>query len=146
MAAATAAATIAVATEAPLKETHIVFAENQRGVNFDKLFGSDLKDAGQITITDPYVRVFHQIRNLMELMETIARNKANEEEIKVHLITIEDEFRSEQQTENLQKIADSCSSVGIKRSEEHTSELQSLMRISYAVFCMKKKNKKKKKK
>src|SRR3546814_4942171 len=30
------------------------------------------------------------------------------------------------------------------RSEEHTSELQSLMRISYAVFCLKKKNKTKK--
>src|SRR3546814_10877997 len=29
------------------------------------------------------------------------------------------------------------------RSEEHTSELQSLMRISYAVFCLKKKNHKK---
>src|SRR3546814_10791213 len=29
----------------------------------------------------------------------------------------------------------------IGRSEEHTSELQSLMRISYAVFCLKKKNK-----
>src|SRR3546814_3971195 len=29
-----------------------------------------------------------------------------------------------------------------RRSEEHTSELQSLMRISYAVFCLKKKNKK----
>src|SRR3546814_9149471 len=29
------------------------------------------------------------------------------------------------------------------RSEEHTSELQSLMRISYAVFCLKKKKKKK---
>src|SRR3546814_9210856 len=31
----------------------------------------------------------------------------------------------------------SCAAV---RSEEHTSELQSLMRISYAVFCLKKKN------
>src|SRR3546814_10811916 len=30
-----------------------------------------------------------------------------------------------------------------ERSEEHTSELQSLMRISYAVFCLKKKNKNK---
>src|SRR3546814_1027742 len=29
--------------------------------------------------------------------------------------------------------------LGRKRSEEHTSELQSLMRISYAVFCLKKK-------
>src|SRR3546814_6785391 len=32
-----------------------------------------------------------------------------------------------------------------KRSEEHTSELQSLMRISYAVFCLKKKKKRNKK-
>src|SRR3546814_2076473 len=33
---------------------------------------------------------------------------------------------------------------GKSRSEEHTSELQSLMRISYAVFCLKKKKKTKK--
>src|SRR3546814_5146102 len=32
-------------------------------------------------------------------------------------------------------------SAGLVRSEEHTSELQSLMRISYAVFCLKKKKK-----
>src|SRR3546814_6984325 len=32
----------------------------------------------------------------------------------------------------------------VMRSEEHTSELQSLMRISYAVFCLKKKNNKNK--
>src|SRR3546814_5552732 len=34
-------------------------------------------------------------------------------------------------------------SCGAHRSEEHTSELQSLMRISYAVFCLKKKHKNK---
>src|SRR3546814_5829107 len=32
-----------------------------------------------------------------------------------------------------------CREGGFERSEEHTSELQSLMRISYAVFCLKKK-------
>src|SRR3546814_7558779 len=32
------------------------------------------------------------------------------------------------------------SDASLQRSEEHTSELQSLMRISYAVFCLKKKN------
>src|SRR3546814_3013611 len=32
-----------------------------------------------------------------------------------------------------------CHDVMSKRSEEHTSELQSLMRLSYAVFCLKKK-------
>src|SRR3546814_4808828 len=34
--------------------------------------------------------------------------------------------------------------IPLSRSEEHTSELQSLMRISYAVFCLKKKTKKNK--
>src|SRR3546814_8363329 len=37
-------------------------------------------------------------------------------------------------------IGGGCKTVG-HRSEEHTSELQSLMRISYAVFCLKKKKK-----
>src|SRR3546814_7005441 len=39
--------------------------------------------------------------------------------------------------------ADRVLEVGVEelRSEEHKSELQSLMRISYAVFCLKKKNK-----
>src|SRR3546814_7363537 len=36
-----------------------------------------------------------------------------------------------------------CDSDKMPRSEEHTSELQSLMRISYAVFCLKKKTNKK---
>src|SRR3546814_1542735 len=35
--------------------------------------------------------------------------------------------------------ADDLVGAGDRRSEEHTSELQSLMRISYAVFCLKKK-------
>src|SRR3546814_10215863 len=38
--------------------------------------------------------------------------------------------------------ADKLGEREIARSEEHTSELQSLMRISYAVFCLKKKTKK----
>src|SRR3546814_9535564 len=40
------------------------------------------------------------------------------------------------------QLSDSHEVLLISRSEEHTSELQSLMRISYAVFCLKKKNKK----
>src|SRR3546814_4184433 len=38
-------------------------------------------------------------------------------------------------------VADVLHGVGGERSEEHTSELQSLMRSSYAVFCLKKKKK-----
>src|SRR3546814_4337900 len=38
--------------------------------------------------------------------------------------------------EGCEALANAC--VSLRRSEEHTSELQSLMRISYAVFCLKK--------
>src|SRR3546814_7714712 len=41
---------------------------------------------------------------------------------------------------SLPKLSFTCAAV-CSRSEEHTSELQSLMRISYAVFCLKKKQK-----
>src|SRR3546814_7411128 len=51
--------------------------------------------------------------------------------------------------ENQRKIAEAIQQEQLQanlefamRSEEHTSELQSLMRISYAVFCLKKKKKK----
>src|SRR3546814_1400948 len=42
--------------------------------------------------------------------------------------------------QHLKRICSPCSSLIERRSEEHTSELQSLMRNSYAVFCLKKKN------
>src|SRR3546814_1869860 len=47
-----------------------------------------------------------------------------------------------EQIQTLPGIKDTFTLIGFKafsRSEEHTSELQSLMRISYAVFCLKKK-------
>src|SRR3546814_6537138 len=46
-------------------------------------------------------------------------------------------------TGNLEQVAGGLGVDDAQRSEEHTSELQSLMRISYAVFCLKKKNKEK---
>src|SRR3546814_2950461 len=46
--------------------------------------------------------------------------------------------------EDLETVFNTGTLASGNRSEEHTSELQSLMRISYAVFCLKKKNKKKK--
>src|SRR3546814_10290659 len=41
---------------------------------------------------------------------------------------------------NVLALGDRMAEEDLFRSEEHTSELQSLMRISYAVFCLKKKN------
>jgi ATP-dependent Lon protease len=105
---------VTVAPEAVLKEQHLVFQENQRGVSFDALFGPYLAGAKRIVITDPYMRMFHQVRNLMDLMETVSKFKGPDEEVAVHAVTVEDEFNGDRQSENLQKIADACQSVGIQ--------------------------------
>ena len=105
---------VTLAPEPILKEKHLVFQENQRGVSFDALFGPYLVGAKRIVITDPYIRMFHQVRNLMDLLETISKFKGPDEEVAVHAVTVEDEFNGDRQSENLQKIADACQSVGIQ--------------------------------
>jgi len=107
--------------EPELTEKHLTFQENQKGVSFDNLFGPYLQGAARVTITDPYLRLFYQVRNLMELLEVIVRRKAPDEELAVHLITGEDEFRGDQQKENFEKIKESASSVGVAFSWEFDS-------------------------
>ncbi|TYC60898.1 BREX system Lon protease-like protein BrxL [Zoogloea oleivorans] len=102
--------------EPTLKEQHRVFQENQRGVTFDQLFGPYLVGAKRIIVTDPYLRTFYQQRNLMELLETISRFARPEDEVAVHVVTVEDEFNGERQTENFQKMSDACASIGIQFS------------------------------
>src|SRR3546814_2590074 len=63
------------------------------------------------------------------LLKRIAKAKAAEEEVDPDELA-----RFEEKAREIEKLLRRCS-----RSEEHTSELQSLMRISYAVFCLKKK-------
>ena len=69
-------------------------------------------------VTDPYIRLFYQVRNLMEFIETVVRQKAEDEEVKIHLVTVADELDPEGQKELLQKIEVSCSPVGIEFSYE----------------------------
>ena len=95
------------------QEQHLTFEENQRGVCFDTLLGPYLKGAGKITITDPYIRMFFQARNLMELLETIGKQKAEEDEVTVHLITVKDEFKGPQQIDYFEKMKESCGPIGI---------------------------------
>ncbi|MER7591800.1 BREX system Lon protease-like protein BrxL [Micromonospora sp. NPDC127501] len=75
--------------EPPLFEGYREFQENQRGVSFDRLIIPYLRGAGLITIIDPYIRQFHQARNLMELIEAIARTKDAADELNIKLITSE---------------------------------------------------------
>jgi ATP-dependent Lon protease len=89
---------------APPQPGHCTFAENQKGVSFETLFWPWLADASRIVITDPYIRVFHQARNLMEFVEMIALRKAPDQHVEIHLITAADEFSPDKQAANLSAI------------------------------------------
>jgi len=95
------------------REQHLVIQENQRGVSFDHLLGPYLKDAGKIVITDPYIRLFFQARNLMELLQTIIKYKSESDEVEVQLITVRDEFKEEQQVGYFEKMALGCQAAGV---------------------------------
>lgn len=105
----------------PIFEGHRDFQENQRGVSFDTLLMPYLRGATEITIVDPYVRQFHQARNLMELIETLAVNKDPADELKVLLITSEstdDPEKRERQMEFLQRVEQAASVAGITLNVE----------------------------
>lgn len=95
---------------------HLTFSENQKGITFDDLFGPYLKGAREIVVTDPYIRAFHQVRNIMELAETIANGKSPADEVHLRLITCADGIRPEKQAEYLAAVAEACEGVGIQFS------------------------------
>lgn len=95
------------------KEGHLTFQENQRGVTYKNLFAAHLEGATEITITDPYIRAFFQIRNWMEFLEMLTEIKAEEEEINVHLITGQDDFYEDKQQEAFEKIQISLEPAGV---------------------------------
>ena len=99
--------------EPALNERHLTFQENQKGISFDAILGPYLRGATMITVTDPYIRLFFQMRNFMELLETVVRHKAPDEEVAVHLVTTEDEFKGEQQRANFEKMKESASAAGV---------------------------------
>src|SRR3546814_8860647 len=83
-----------------------------------------------------------------ELRRGLGRQEALAEAVRRHQgqVLLAAEERREHLVERLQQVgvllaeAETAMADHRLRSEEHTSELQSLMRISYAVFCLKKQN------
>ena len=95
------------------KEGHREVQENQKGITFGNLFGQHLMGASEVTVQDPYIRMFHQLRNFSEFLELLIGQKKPEDEISVRLRTGKDEMAPERQEENLTKMADYVRGHGI---------------------------------
>lgn len=108
---------IASAKPAPketLEDGHQVFTENRKGVSYEKLFGPYIAGASKIVVTDPYIRFFYQIRNMMEFVEMVIRRTPPEDQVSVHLVTGPDDGEVGQQRELLDSIADACAGSGVE--------------------------------
>lgn len=96
-----------------LSEGQKIIRDNQSGISFDMLFGAYLLGAKEITVTDPYIRLPYQLRNFMEFAKLVSLKKDELEEVKLHLVTNNNEEYIENSKEALQEMADSLESLGI---------------------------------
>jgi ATP-dependent Lon protease len=105
-----------------LAEGQRAFQENQRGVSYETLLLPYLRGASEITIVDSYIRVFHQARNLMELLEGLAATKDQADELKIRLVTTEStegQDKVEKQRTYLESVQQAASVAGITLEIEY---------------------------
>lgn len=94
-------------------EGHHVFSENRKGISYATLFGPYIAGATRIVVTDPYIRFFYQIKNMMEFVEVVIRQKAPEDQVSIHLVTGPDEGNIAKQRELLDSITTACAGTGV---------------------------------
>ena len=96
-----------------LAEGQKIIRDNQSGISYDMLFGAYLLGAKEITITDPYIRLPYQLRNFMEFAKLVSLKKDELEEVRLHLVTSNNEEYIENSKETFKEMADSLESLGI---------------------------------
>jgi ATP-dependent Lon protease len=111
---ATAAASATVKEE--LYQGQRDFVENQRGVSYETLLMPYLRGATEIELHDPYIRMSHQGRNLVELLALIASAKDPADEVLFKLFTLleDDPDKQKKQLQMLHQIVQGSAQQGIK--------------------------------
>ena len=103
---------------AALKEGQQLIRDNQTGVSFMQLFGNHLEGSTKITLTDPYIRLHHQFKRLLEFCLMLSKIRKEEETIDLHVITWnEDEFKKQSQ-EAFYELMITVEEIGIYLSYE----------------------------
>lgn len=95
-----------------------IIRDNQTGISYDKLFGAYLIGATDIKVIDPYVRLPYQLRNFMELARLISEKKDPETEVRLHLVTSNNEDYIEGAKDAFEQMTYSLESIGILFSYE----------------------------
>lgn len=101
-----------------LREGNTEIRDNQEGVSYDHLFGDYFVGAKEIVIVDPFIRMPHQFRNLMELLKVILTKKEIGEEITIHVVTGVDEDYKYESDAHFTEIGESITPLGVYFSYE----------------------------
>lgn len=113
----TASAVPSTPTPPPKQELesgkHQVVEENEKGISYEKLFAAYLKGATQITIYDPYVRLFYQIKNVMEFIQMVLRTKEVGDDVMIKLVTKHDAFKEEEMSTQFDRLKQSIEGSGV---------------------------------
>lgn len=97
---------------------HIKFEENEKGISYEKIFAPYMEGAKEVTVYDPYIRLFYQFKNLMEFLQMLLNVKTIGDDIKVNLVTKYDEGKQEESEERLEQLKDSFDGSGIEFNYE----------------------------
>jgi ATP-dependent Lon protease len=106
-----------------LEGFHKQIRDNQTNVSYKGLFGEYLKGATDYVLRDPYIRLPYQLRNFMELCKLIAEVKSSDSEIRVHLVTNNNEEFIENAKGAFTEIIESVAPLGIDLSYEFNDTL-----------------------
>jgi ATP-dependent Lon protease len=114
--------TVFVKPKLDLKPHQIILKDNQTGISYKKLFANYLKGAENITIQDPYIRMYYQFKNLLEFCIMLGNNKDPEDQINLEVVTWNNEEYLEDSKATFEELAQNVDSIGINltvRFEHH---------------------------
>lgn len=87
--------------------------DNQTNISYKGLFGDYLEGATEYVIKDPYIRLPYQMRNFVELCRLITELKPEDEEIRIHLVTYNNEDFLDAAKQGFSELGDSLEELGI---------------------------------
>lgn len=90
-----------------------IILDNQSGISYEMIFGPYLSGTCDIRLIDPYIRLPYQLRNFMEFARLVSDKKDPEAEVKLHLVTNNNEDYIEGAKDAFAQMTYSLESIGI---------------------------------
>lgn len=95
---------------------------NQKGVSYQSLFSEYLRTATVIKVTDPFIRLPYQIDNLVDFIQTCRQCCENNEELKIHVSTNNEDEKVPEMIDIFDDLTDELAAIGIEFSYDFDAD------------------------